>query len=576
MRIPRFIAFACTAVLAASLTACSGASRPQTGATGGAAFQVTPTSPPAQGPLDSFTWSLYAEPYTLDYALAYDYPPNTVLANVCEQLLRVTPDLKIEPGLAVKWEQPDPLTLVYTLRPGVKFHDGTTMAAEDVVASLKRQMDPATGSPWASSFKNVHTIEATGPLEVTIRLTKADVLFHELMAASPGTVVSAASLAKEGPDYGTPKGALNCTGPFALDKWVQGDSITLREHPAYWDKALAPKSRSVKFTFIEDAAARSNAFLSGTADGGYLVPSSSLAQLRAGGNGALLFGPNTAAANLAVLDFEGPLGNLKVRKALSMALDRKNIINAAAGGVGVPAKAPAARGAWALVPEKAATLYDTLPDLAHDVEGARKLVKEAGATGRTVTLVTSTLAPEISVVANAVQAAGRQIGLDVKLKSVSPRRTAASSSIRRPVTGSTSSSPTATTTHRTRWSSTSTCAPATSGTTATGPTPDSTSPSTGPTPSRTRPSAPTSPRSSRKSPCARCPSSPCTRHRTRSSSASGSPAPPPASASSTTRGPRRSGPHRNDPLPRRTAPGPAGRAVRDLGRGVRRDPPGPR
>ncbi|MFF5701103.1 ABC transporter substrate-binding protein [Streptomyces sp. NPDC012794] len=421
MRTPRFIAFACTAVLAASsLTACAGATRPQTGPTGGAAFKVTPTSPPAQGPLDSFTWSLYAEPYTLDYALAYDYPPNTVLANVCEQLLRVTPDLKIEPGLAVKWSQPDPLTLVYTLRPGVKFHDGTAMTADDAVASLKRQMDPATGSPWASTFKNVKSIEATGPLEVTIRLAQADVLFHELMAASPGTVVSAASLAKAGPDYGTPKGALNCTGPYALEKWAQGDSITLRENPAYWDKALVPKSRSVKFTFVEDPAARSNAFLSGTADGGYMVPSSSLAQLKASGNGTLLFGPNTAAANLAVLNFNGPLGNIKVRKALSMALDRKNIINAAAGGVGVPAKAPAARGAWALLPEEAAEHYDTLPDLPQDVEAAKKLVQEAGATGHSITLVTSSLAPEISVVANAVQAAGRQIGLDVKLEAVSP------------------------------------------------------------------------------------------------------------------------------------------------------------
>ncbi|MFF0559559.1 ABC transporter substrate-binding protein [Streptomyces sp. NPDC004266] len=420
MRMPRAIALlVCTAALAATTSACSGATKPAAGG-GGTHFEVGPTSPPAQGPLDSFTWSLYAEPYTLDYALAYDYPPNTILANVCEQLLRVTPDLKIVPGLAVKWRRPDPRTLVYTLRPGVRFHDGTTMTADDVVASLERQMDPKTGSPWGSAFKTVDSVEKTGPLEVTIRLGKADVLFHELMAASPGTVVSAASLAREGKDYGTPKGRLNCTGPYALDSWAQGDSITLKKNAAYWDKTLSPKSEKVRFTFIEDAAARSNAFLSGTADGGYMVPSSSFAQLKAGGRGSLLFGPNTGAANLAVLDFHGALGNLKVRRALSMALDRKNIIKAAAGGVGVPAKAPAARGAWALAPEKTAQLYDTLPEPVYDVEAAKKLVQEAHASGRTVTLATSTLAPEISVVANAVQAAGRQIGLNVVLKPVSP------------------------------------------------------------------------------------------------------------------------------------------------------------
>ncbi|MFJ1700187.1 ABC transporter substrate-binding protein [Streptomyces sp. NPDC088252] len=409
----------CSAVAAAATAGCSGATGSRPGG-GAPAYTVTPNSPAAKGSLDSFTWSLYAEPYTLDYALAYDYPPNTVLANVCEQLLRVTPDMKIEPGLAVKYTNPDPKTWVYTLRPGVKFHDGSTMAADDVVASLKRHMDPATGSPWGSSFKNVVSIKKSGPLEVTIRLSKPDVLLNELMAASPGTVESAAFLAEAGKDYGGPKGKVDCTGPYSLDSWAQGDSLTLKKNNAYWDRSLTPETDTVKFTFIEDPSARTNAFLSGTADGGYLVPSSSLAQLRASSKGKVYFGPNTAAADLAVLDLKGPLGDLKVRQALSMALDRRNIIKAAAGGIGVPAKAPAARGAWALAPEKADDYFKALPEPVYDVAGAKKLITEAGATGRRVTVVTSSLAPEISVVANAVQAAGKKIGLDVQLKAVAP------------------------------------------------------------------------------------------------------------------------------------------------------------
>ncbi|MFB7512203.1 ABC transporter substrate-binding protein [Streptomyces sp. NPDC056144] len=421
MRMYRTIALlACTASLAATTAACSGATKPPTTSGGGAGYTVSPTSAPAKGSLDSFTWSLYAEPYTLDYALAYDYPPNTVIANLCESLFRVTPEMKIEPALATGYKQPDPRTLVYTLRSGVKFHDGTTMTADDVVASMKRQMDPATGSPWGSVFKNVDSIEKTGPLEVTLHLSKPDVLLHELMAASPGTVESAAYLKKAGKDYGTPKGGVNCTGPFSLEKWDQGSGITLKKNDAYWDTKLAPKSNEVKFSFIEDPAARTNAFLTGTADGGYMIPASAYGQLRGKGKGELLFGPNTAAWDLAVLDFNGPLGNLKVRQALSLALDRKNIIKAAAGGVGVTAKAPAARGAWALVPGKAAEHYDPLPEPAYDLAAAKKLVQEAGVSGRTITMVTSTLAPEISVVANALQAAGKQIGLNVTLKPVSP------------------------------------------------------------------------------------------------------------------------------------------------------------
>ncbi|MCX4553724.1 ABC transporter substrate-binding protein [Streptomyces sp. NBC_01387] len=411
---------ACSAVIAAA-AGCSGATTSRNGGSAAPAYTVTPNSPAAKGSLDSFTWSLYAEPYTLDYALAYDYPPNTVLANVCEQLLRVTPDMKIAPGLAVKYTNPDPKTWVYTLRPGVKFHDGSTMTADDVVASLKRQMNPATGSPWGSTFKNVSSIRKSGPLEVTIRLSKPDVLLNELMAASPGTIESAAYLAKAGKEYGGPKGGVDCTGPYKLDHWAQGDSITLKKNNAYWDRSLTPKTGTVKFTFTEDPSARTNAFLSGTADGGYLVPSSAFNQLRTSSKGKLYFGPNTGASDLAVLNLKGTLGNLKVRQALSMAIDRKNIIKAAAGGIGVPSKAPAARGAWALTPKKKADEYfKQLPEPVYDVAAAKKLITEAGATGHKVTVVTSSMTPEISVVANAVQAAGKQIGLDVRLKAVAP------------------------------------------------------------------------------------------------------------------------------------------------------------
>jgi len=410
------LAAAC--LLATAATGCSGATRNDR--TDGPGYQVTAVTPAAKGAIPSFTWSLYAEPQTLDYALAYDYPPNTVLANVCEQLFRVTPDLRIEPGLAVKSANPDPLTWVYTLRDGVKFHSGATMTADDVVASLQRHLDPATGSAWGTAFKNVSTIEKTGPLEVTIHLTKPDALLNELLAASPGTVESAAFLAKAGKDYGSPQGGVDCTGPYAVDSWAQGDNLTLKKYSAYWDRTLAPKADSVKFVFIQDPAARANAFLSGSVDGGYLLPSTSLAQLRSSGQGTVYFGPNTAATDLAVVDLQGTLGDRKVRQALSMALDRKSIITASVAGIGTPAKAPSAQAAWGIAPDRTAGYFAALPEPAYDLEAAKKLVQEAGAGGKKVVMATSTLAPEISVAANAVQSAGKQIGLDVELRPVAP------------------------------------------------------------------------------------------------------------------------------------------------------------
>ncbi|WP_307801111.1 ABC transporter substrate-binding protein [Actinomadura violacea] len=269
-------------------TACGGASK--TGAAGSAAFQISKDTPRAAGPLASATWSLYAEPQSLDYAYAYDYPPNTVLANVCEQLQRITPDLKVVPGLATA-EAPDAKRWVYTIRSGVRFHDGSALTADDVVASLRRHLDPKVGSYWISSFQNVASIDKTGPMQVTVRLKKPDQLFNEEMGTSAGTVESARFLAKAGAKYGTPDGGVDCMGPYTLESWQKGQAITLKRFDRYWDPALAPKTATIKNVFIQDPAARVNALLSGQVDGGYLLPPSGFAKLRASSAGRLYFGP---------------------------------------------------------------------------------------------------------------------------------------------------------------------------------------------------------------------------------------------------------------------------------------------
>ncbi|MFD0074826.1 ABC transporter substrate-binding protein, partial [Streptomyces sp. NPDC127166] len=119
---------ATTAVLSsfALLAACAGPPKSSTGSTG-AGVKLSASTPPARGEIDSFTWAVYAEPPTLDYTVAFDYPQNTILSNVCESLMRWTPGLTVQPGLARRASNPDPNTWVYDLRAGVRFHDGRVM-----------------------------------------------------------------------------------------------------------------------------------------------------------------------------------------------------------------------------------------------------------------------------------------------------------------------------------------------------------------------------------------------------------------------------------------------------------------
>ena len=176
-------ASAVTAALAALalLAACAGP--PGTGGSGGGsrgtAYTLSAGTPAAAGDLSSFTWALYAEPPTLDYISAFDYEQNMILSNVCESLMRWTPQLTEVPGLAERVLTPNPTTFVYDLRPGVRFQDGGVMTAADAVYSLDRQLNPDLGSSWSQVFSNVASIRATGPLQVTVRLKQPDSQFNQ-------------------------------------------------------------------------------------------------------------------------------------------------------------------------------------------------------------------------------------------------------------------------------------------------------------------------------------------------------------------------------------------------------------
>ncbi|MFE4394405.1 MULTISPECIES: ABC transporter substrate-binding protein [Streptomycetaceae] len=406
-----------TALLSAAalVAACSG---PPRGGADQAAVRLSADTPPAKGELDSFTWATYAEPPTLDYLQAFDYPQNTVLSNVCESLMRWTPQLTLAPGLAEKASNPDPATWVYDLRSGVHFHDGTVMTADDVVYSLGRQMNPDNAAAWAQVFQNVESVTRTGPLQVTVKLKQPDSQFPQYMATAAGVVAAKAGVEAAGKDYGT-SGGLDCTGPFTLGTWAKGQSIELQRFDGYW--GAKAKSKKVVFSFLTDASARTNAMLTGDVDGGYLIPTESYDRLKREGPGTLYFGEGLSTVNLNVTSMNGPLGDLRVRQALSLALDRSGFVRTGLAGAGTVTGSLTTRAAWAGAPEdvrKAA--FDHLTPTAPDIDRAKALVKEAGAEGRTLTVATSTIGQDVSLLATAVQAAGAKIGLNVQLKTIAP------------------------------------------------------------------------------------------------------------------------------------------------------------
>ena len=130
-------------------------------------------TPAGVKPVPSVVWATQREVISLDPALSYGFPEFTADSLMCESLLRQAPDGSMEPGLATV-ANPSPTTMVFTLRPGVRFWDGHPVTPADVVYSLDRNTIPSLAGLYSPVFNRVSSITATSPTQVTIKLKQPD------------------------------------------------------------------------------------------------------------------------------------------------------------------------------------------------------------------------------------------------------------------------------------------------------------------------------------------------------------------------------------------------------------------
>ena len=413
---------ASSATTAAPATTAEGSAEAtgETPATTAAASATTtgpsPTTPAAAGEFDSVTWATYREVNSLDPIYAFDYPENTVIYSMCESLLWQQPDGAIAPGITTL-TRPDDVTMVFTVRDGVTFWDGSPLTADDIVFSLQRQMDPTLAGFYGLVFERVESITATAPNEVTITLTQPDYFLEGELASTPGIIVSKAFVEAQGAGFATPDGGTMCTGPFQFESWSVGDRLTVTGYDGYWNGA--PKVGSIDFVGVPDENTLTAGLLSGDIDGSYIPAISTIDRLSSDPAVTVTDGPSYASAALIITNLEGTLGDVNVRMALSMATDREGVISAAFHGKASVPRAIANPGTWGYAPDVFSAAWDALPEPTQDVDGAKAMVEAAGATGKPIVLVTSNELAPIMTMANAVKAAAEDIGLTVELRTVS-------------------------------------------------------------------------------------------------------------------------------------------------------------
>jgi peptide/nickel transport system substrate-binding protein len=356
---------AATALLAAGallLTACTGGSAPET------------TSTPEPDADASAVIRLVLEPGNLDIRETAGAALDQILVdNIYQGLVSRTAEQDIVPALAEDWEiSPDGLTYTFTLREGVTFHDGQELTPQDVVWSLQTRKDTPEWSD-SSRLANVATIAAEGQ-EITLTLTEPDSTLLWNLTGRAGLVL------KEGDtvDYQT---AANGTGPFVLDEWRQGDSISFVRNDDYWGEEA--RVAEVVFDYIPDNQAALNAALAGEVDAVTGFDANLKEQIEATGDFALVTGQSTDKGTLAFNQTSGPLADQRVRQAIRQAIDHDAFVEALAAGETLYGPIPA------LDPG-----YEDLSDIApYDPEAARALLAEAGAEDLTLELTIPSFYP---------------------------------------------------------------------------------------------------------------------------------------------------------------------------------------
>jgi peptide/nickel transport system substrate-binding protein len=414
---------ALTAIAALAIAACGKAapdsSTSQSTAAPSASNTLSPTTPAATGEAGKITWATYRDVGTIDPIQAFDYPENTAITTLCDSLQRQAPDGTIGPGLATL-THPNDTTLVITLKDGPTFWDGKPVTADDVLFSLQRAADPKAGGFYGAVFSRVASMRKTSANVVTVTLKQPDFWLDGELSQMPGVVVEKAFGESKGRKLGTPQGGLMCSGPYKVGSWKAGSTLNVVRNDGYWDASHKAKVAEIDFRGVPDDASMTSGFLTGGIDGSYPQGLSTIDQLKAAKDKVTVSqGPSFASDAIVISNLKGALGDVRVRQALSLAVDRKAYIQNVYHGDAQLPRTLANPGTWGYGRDVFQADWDARPEPAQDVAKAKALVQQAGAAGKTITLGMTTEVQQLNTAANAIRSAGEAVGLTVKFKAVS-------------------------------------------------------------------------------------------------------------------------------------------------------------
>jgi len=346
---------------------------------------------------------------TLDPTLTTDEASGPIENLLFNSLVKLNAKVQIVPDLASSWSITDGgRAYTFHLRPNVTFHDGTPMTSADVVASIARLRDPKLASPWASFFTDVASVATPNANTVLIRLSKPYAPFLDVVASFV-TVSSAKFVASHG---GKLTRVEDGTGPYRLKSWVPNTAITLVRNPRYF-AAGQPRIDTVVFQVIPSDASRIAALRTGQIQFAAFLDPIYFPQVQGLQQGGLANVLHVLDINYHLLGFNTlrkPFTNPLVRLALSYAIDRNQILQAAGRGQGVVSGLlTPALGSWT-VPISSYAPY-TL-----NLARAKQLLAQAGYPhGFSFTIMASHYLPSDYTAAEIIQQQLKPLGINAQI-----------------------------------------------------------------------------------------------------------------------------------------------------------------
>lgn len=311
----------------------------------------------------TLTMAMAAQPDTLDPQVTSATAAFQVAKSIYDTLVEVDQSGEIVPALAASYEVgADSLSYTFHLVEAT-FHDGTTLDAADVVATIDRMRDPATASPKASEYAAITSVEALDDRTVRVNLSQPAPALLATLASGWGAILPSEKLAS-GHDFGNqPVG----TGPFSFVSWQRDNAVRLAANPDYYKGA--PQVSEVVIRFVPDSAVQLQGLMTGEFHVIDTVASADVDLIESNPNLELVRDPSGLALVAAINTRRPHLADPRVRQALNLAVDSQTVLDIAYGG-GTPIGAFMEAGSpW---------LPDSVQPFPYDPEAARALLAEAG------------------------------------------------------------------------------------------------------------------------------------------------------------------------------------------------------